>query len=344
MKVIDIHAHYVAPSLLELIHLETGSSSLPGGAAPPHNVYAVRLGDGRWQVYVGARPTPPLPPAMTDLEQRIHAMREQGIEMQILSTQIDLSGYHLSPEDGLWFARAQNDALAQEVRRQPEYFAAMATVPLQAPELAAQELRRAIVDLGLCGVEIGTSINGRPLDEPSLDVFWGAAQELDIPIFMHPLAVPELERLRDYFLYNLIGYPAETCVAAARLIFGGVLDRFPTLKICLAHGGGVLPALIGRLARGYEARPEFRAVLLKLQPRDYLQRFKYDTITHAQEGLATLLDLVGPERLLLGSDYPFEMGDPRAVERVGALAGDNQKMRAQIVGGNAVALFRLAVS
>ncbi len=331
MNIIDIHTHYVAPELIELVERE--------GAR--HNVTVSLTGDGKRQFCVAEWLSPPLPYAITSLEHRFDEVQEMQVTKQMLLPQIDLSGYQLTAEDGLWFSSIQNETLAETVHQYPERFAALATVPLQAPNIAAREAIRAVRDLHMCGVEVGTHVNGRSLDQPIFDVFWATIQDLGIPVFLHPLATPGQERLQRYSLTNLIGYPAETTTAAAQLIFGGVLDRFPRLLVCLAHAGGFLPYQIGRLDRGYQARPELKAVDIKEHPSSYLRRFYFDSITHSPAALEFLCRLVGPERIMLGTDYPFEIGDPEAVERVRSIKVISLEEQDKILGGNATALFRL---
>jgi aminocarboxymuconate-semialdehyde decarboxylase len=331
MNIIDIHAHYVAPELISMVERE--------GAR--HHVAVTFTRDGKRQFHVAEWESPALPYAITTLEHRFDQSQEKQVTKQMLLPQIDLSGYHLSANDGLWFSSIQNETLAETVRRYPERFAALATVPLQTPSSAAREVIRAVRDLKMRGVEVGTHVNGVSLDQPIFDVFWAAVQELDIPVFLHPLAAPGQERLQRYSLTKLIGYPAETSIAAAQLIFGGVLDRFPRLVICLAHAGGSLPYQIGRLDRGYQAHPELQTVDIKGNPSLYLRRFYFDSITHSQVALEYLCRLVGPERIMLGTDYPFEIGDPAAVERVRSMEGINPEEQDMILGGNAAALFCL---
>jgi aminocarboxymuconate-semialdehyde decarboxylase len=332
MKNIDMHAHCIAPEFVELVEKE--------GAR--HNVVMITDKDGRRRFSVAGRSSPPLPPAFfSPLAKRFTDMQERRIDMQVISTQVDLSGYNLAPHDGLWFCTVQNESLAHLAQQYPEKLAAMATVPLQEPTLAAQELKRAIDTLHMHGVEIGTSVNNVYLDDAGLDVFWAAAQELDVPIFLHPLDMKGMERLEQYYLNILIGFPTETSIAAPRLSLSGVLDRFPHLKICLAHAGGFLPYLFGRLDRGYEATPMLQSVHLNEIPSRYLQCFYFDTIAHSQAALDYLYTLVGPQHILLGTDYPFEIGDPHAVEYVQRIEHSTAEEIAMISGNNAASLFHL---
>jgi aminocarboxymuconate-semialdehyde decarboxylase len=240
---------------------------------------------------------------------------------------------------GLRLARLVNSAMAEAARRHPDRFVVLATLPLQNPEAALVELERAVAELGCRGIYLGTNVRGKELTDPSFLPIFERIHTLGVPIFLHPLNVIGAERLANYHLHNLLGNPFDTAVAAANLIFGGLLDRFPKLNVCLPHAGGALPYLIGRLNHGWKVRPECRA--LKQPPSSYLRRFTYDTISHAPESLRYLIELVGADRVMLGSDYCFDMGYERPVEAVIRLRGLTQADRAKILGGNAARLLRL---
>ncbi len=222
----------------------------------------------------------------------------------------------------------------------PDRLAGLATVPLQDIPAAVAELERAVTRLGLRGVYIGSNIGGKDLDHPDLFPFFAKAEALRAPVFLHPIDVLGVERLRAYYLHNGLGNPFETALAAARLIFGGVLDRLPRLQVCLAHAGGALPYLFGRLDRVYRVRKEARGALRRT-PSAYLRRFTYDTIAHAEPALRYLISVVGADRVALGSDYRFDMGllDPAAPVR--ALRPLARKDRDAILGGVAAKLLRL---
>jgi aminocarboxymuconate-semialdehyde decarboxylase len=214
----------------------------------------------------------------------------------------------------------------------------LATLPLQDPEAAVTEAERAVTELGCRGIYLGTNVRGKELTDPSFFPVFERIHALGAPIFLHPLNVIGSQRLTSYYLHNLLGNPFDTAVAAANLIFSGLLDRFPKLNICLPHAGGALPYLIGRLNHGWKVRQECKA--MKKPPSSYLRRFTYDTISHGPEPLRYLINLVGADRVMLGSDYCFDMGYERPVEVVSALklsSNDQEK----ILGGNAARLLRL---
>lgn len=330
MKTVDMHAHYVAPELLEAVQRE--------GAR--HSVTAAEQ-DGRTYFTIAGVQSPPLPGNINDLQHRFDEMQAMHVDVQIISTWMDLSGYTLQPEDGLWLARTQNDILADAARRYPDRLVAMPSVPMQAPDLAVEELRRCVYELDTRGVEIGTNINSRNLDEPELDPFWAAAQEMDVPVFIHPYRPAGADRMKKYFLANLVGNPTDTTLAAASLIFGGVLDRFPKLTVCLLHGGGFLPYQFGRMDRGLAARADVQSSGIKRSPSEYMQRFYYDTIAHSQQALDYLYHLVGPERIMLGTDYPFEMREVDPVGRVERIEGITDGAKQQIMSSNSARAFKL---
>lgn len=282
--------------------------------------------------YAAERTRLPYFPALYDLAQREALAERQGIDRQILCLPPFYFAYLADAALGTALCRAGNDALARTIAQAPSRFAAFATVPLQDPRAAVAELRRAVQDLGFWGVEIGSSVGGAPLDAPELDVFWAACCELGVPVFMHPHHELGGERAVPYYLGNLFGNPSETGLIAARLIFAGVFERFPELTMILAHGGGTLPYIIGRLDHGYRVRPETKTI--PKPPSAYLSQLYFDTITHDEAMLAYLVQRAGATRVVVGTDRPFDMGidDPHGlVERIPDLDDD---ARAAILGEN----------
>jgi aminocarboxymuconate-semialdehyde decarboxylase len=275
----------------------------------------------------------PFPRELWDTEQRLRDMDANGVDVQVLAPTVFTFFYEREPELALACAALQNDEIAAEVKRHPGRFLGLGGVPLQAPELAAAELKRAMQGLGLQGAMIGSNVNGHNLDDPALEPFWAAASALGAFIFVHPHAGAAGERLGGYYLKNLVGLPFETTIAGASLVFGGVLERHPGLKICLAHGGGFLPYQAGRFRHGFAVRPEAR-INLAHPPEDSIGRLFYDTILHSGTTLAFLIASVGADHVLLGSDYPFDMGNLDCVARLEELTLPAQD-RDLILGGYA---------
>jgi aminocarboxymuconate-semialdehyde decarboxylase len=323
---IDIHAHFVPEEYLRAIEAE----------GEPRGVRLLRGPDGP-MIQVGQVPIGPITAHYHDLALRLKAMDSQGVAVHALSLMPPMV-YWADEASALGLARLVNDAMAEAARRQPDRFVVLATLPMQDPAAAVSEVDRAVTELGCRGIYLGTNVRGKELTDPSFLPIFERIHALDVPIFLHPLNVIGAQRLASYHLHNLLGNPFDTAVAAANLIFGGLLDRFPKLKVCLPHAGGALPYLIGRLNHGWKVRPECRA--LKKPPSSYLRRFTYDTISHAPESLRYLIELVGADRVMLGSDYCFDMGYERPVEAVTALKlsrSDKEK----ILHGNAARLLRL---
>jgi len=287
---IDVHAHCV-----------------PEGLVPA-------LAGGRFGVAV-----PELEPLLSDLPARIAAMDRMGVDRQVVSPFIDLIGHGLDAATGRRYCALLNDLMAATVALAPDRLSGLGAVPLGSGRAAAEELVRAVTRLGLAGVEIGTDTGPGHLDDADLEPFWETAAGLRCLVFIHPNAAARMRS--PCLLSNFVGNPADTTMAAARMMFGGVLDRHPNLRICLAHGGGFLPYQAGRLDRGFTVYAERFGARLTSSPLELLGRFCYDTVLHSTGMLGRLVELVGPERVLLGTDYPFEMGDPDPMVTLGAIPG-----------------------
>jgi aminocarboxymuconate-semialdehyde decarboxylase len=323
---IDIHAHFVPAAYLRAIEAE----------GEPRGVRLIRGPDGP-MIQVGPVPIGPITAHYYDLDLRLKAMNAQGVAVHALSLMPPMV-YWADEAAALGLARLVNDAMAEAARAHPDRFVVLATLPMQNPVAAAGEVERAVNELGCRGIYLGTNVRGKELADVSFQPVFERIHALGVPVFLHPLNVIGAQRLAGYHLHNLLGNPFDTTVAAANLIFGGLLDRFPKLKICLPHAGGALPYLIGRLNHGWKVRQECRA--LKKPPSSYLRRFTYDTISHAPESLNYLIELVGADRVMMGSDYCFDMGYERPVAAVTALKlsrSDQEK----ILHGNAKRLLRL---
>jgi len=254
-----------------------------------------------------------------DPRRRLLDCERQGVDVQVLSTVPVMFSYWARPEDTYDLARLLNDHLAEVVRQFPHRFVGLGTLPMQAPDLAIRELERCMGELGLRGIEIGSHINAWNLDHPNVYPVFEAAQELGAAVFVHPWDMLAQERMGKYWLAWLVGMPAETCLAICSLLFGGVLERLPRLRFCFAHGGGAFPGTIGRIEHGFQVRPDLCAVENCRSPRSYLGKFYLDSIVHDEEALRRLIQLVGPERVVLGSDYPFPLGEAQPGRLIEAL-------------------------
>ena len=323
--VIDIHWHHTSPELI--------AEAKRNG---PKYTVEVReeAGGAERLVFDNGVTTRPFFPEMTDLDVRLRDMDQAGVDVQVFSTWMDLVGYWLAPAEGRAWARLQNDTLAGAAKRNPDRFRPMATLPLQDVTASLEELDHCVNRLGMKAVEIGTSINGRNLDEEDFRPFWGKVHEYDVFVFLHPpMRSMAFERLDRYYLHNLLGNPTETTVAASRLILGGVMDAYPRLKCCLAHAGGFLPYQVGRLDRGHAAIPDAQTVAQP--PSAYLRRFYYDTLAFDDHVLGHLIKMVGADRVVFGTDYPFPMTDPQTMNRLGRI-GLSETEREGILGGTAL--------
>ncbi|HEY5622947.1 MAG TPA: amidohydrolase family protein [Gammaproteobacteria bacterium] len=281
----------------------------------------------------------PLQRVFFDRDAKLEHMNSLGIDLSILSI-VPLWLFHWTQaEEAEEFCRMTNDWLSG-FAAESDRLVGMATVPLQSPDAAAAELRRCATELGLRGVEIGTTVNGVPLDDERFAPFFEAAEELGMPIMIHPCYSGKPPQFQDFYMKNLVGNPLATAVAATRMMLSGFLDRHPGLEIILVHAGGYMPFQVGRLDHGCAVRPESGAAIDK-PPSEYLRRFHYDTITHAAAPLGFLVDLTGHERVVLGTDIPFDMGDTE-FERILDEAGLTPEAVSAIERGNAERLFRIA--
>ncbi|MCU0449792.1 MAG: amidohydrolase [Bernardetiaceae bacterium] len=246
-----------------------------------------------------------------DPRTRLRECTHAGVDVQVLSTVPVMFSYWAQPQHALDLACLLNDHLAGVVARYPDRFVGLGTLPLQAPDLAIKELERCVKRLGLAGVQIGSHVNDWNLDAPELFPVFQAAAELGAAVFVHPWDMLGQNRMPRYWLPWLVGMPAETCLAICSLIFGGVLERLPNLRVAFAHGGGSFPATIGRIEHGFLVRPDLCAVDNPVNPREYLGRFYVDSLVHSPEMLDYVVKLLGEDRVTLGSDYPFPLGEDR---------------------------------
>ncbi len=267
---------------------------------------------------------------------RLEDCDRDGVSVQVLSTVPVLFSYWADPAAALDFSRLLNDHLAEVVAAHPRRFVGLGTVPLQDPERAAGELERCVRGLGLAGIQIGTHVAERNLDDPSLFPVFQTAEALDAAVFVHPWDMLAPERMRSYWLPWLVGMPAESALAMCSVIFGGVLERLPRLRIGFAHGGGAFPGIFGRVARGFSTRPDLVAVRNPHPPERYLGRLYVDSLTHDPDMLRHLLRLHGPERVALGSDYPFPLGESPPGAMIAGMKDLDPATRARLLGGTAL--------
>jgi len=274
---------------------------------------------------------------LTSVAQRLKDMDKAGIDIQAISTAPGQYYYWTEPGLGREVARTINNRLAEIVAGNPDRFVALASVPLQAPALAVAELERAVKTLGMRGVEICTDVGGEELSNERFRPFFAKAEELGILVFMHPSGYTNGERLAEHYFINVIGNPLASTVAVSHLIFGGVLDRYPKLKLVIAHGGGFLPAYSGRMDHAHRARADCRQRIAK-RPTSYLRKLYFDTIVFTDHQLEYLVRQWGANHVLLGSDYPYDMADPDAV---GAVMGARISAadKEAVLGGNAARLL-----
>jgi aminocarboxymuconate-semialdehyde decarboxylase len=240
---------------------------------------------------------------------RIKEYNDFGVQVQVLSTVPVMFSYWAKPDDAYDLSRFLNDHIAGIVKAQPKHFIGLGTIPMQSADLAIKELERCVKDLGLAGVQIGSNINDKNLSEPEFFDIFAAAEELGAAVFVHPWNMMGKDVMQDYWLPWLVGMPAESSRAICSLIFGGVLERLPKLRIAFAHGGGSFPATIGRVEHGFNVRPDLCAVHNNINPRDYLKKIYVDSLVHDKLKLDYMIDLMGADRIALGSDYPFPLGE-----------------------------------
>jgi aminocarboxymuconate-semialdehyde decarboxylase len=326
---VDIHCHTLCPTARDLVQ----AAKLPN-TRHRHDSPATAAATAEHQSRVL--------PQLLSLERRLADMDEMGIDVQAISPSPDQTYYGVPPELAIAASRLVNDNIAEICGKHPRRFAGLGTVPFQAPELAVAELERLSKSLGLRGIEIAGSVAGEDLSAERFRPIFAKCEALGLVLFMHPTGFTEAGRMGPWHLGNLIGNPLESTVAVHHLIFGGVLDAYPGLKLVVAHGGGFLPAYSGRIDHAAAARPDC-CECIKEDPTTYLKRLYFDTMVFTHHQLEYLVRQYGADHVLMGTDYPYDMGeiDPLGFVEGAARLGDDE--RRAILGGNAARLLNLNI-
>ncbi len=331
-RVIDVHCHLATPQTREL-------------AAPhardeyePYDYYM-----GADSIAHNAEMFPSIRAQLAEPAARIEYMDRMGVDVQGLATFVSEYFYWTPGPLGAELARMQNDKLAAAVAEYPDRYSFFgATVPLQDIDLAIAEMDRAVDELGAKGLQIGGTIDGHNLDELRFRPFWEAVAAKGVPVILHPSGYPEGQRFTEYFLTNCIGNPLETMVAATRMIFSGLFEELPNLKLVLLHGGGYLPFYASRADHVWEVRPETRKSIPDHVPSHYVRQLYFDTMVFQPLYLRHLIEVVGSDHVMLGTDYPFDMSETDPVGLVDSVEGIGDAERNAIKGGNAAGLFGLS--
>ncbi|KAF2069215.1 hypothetical protein CYY_009464 [Polysphondylium violaceum] len=277
-----------------------------------------------------------------DPQDRINDLDRDQVDIQVLSTVPVMFSYWAKPQDALDLSQYLNDHIAQVVSENPKRFVGLGTLPLQDPEASVAELRRCVVDLGLAGVQIGSNVNGKNLDDPSLFAVFQEAEKLGACVFVHPWEMMGKDRMPQYWLPWLVGMPAETCLAICSMIFGGVFEKLPKLKVCFAHGGGSFPFTIGRIEHGFNARPDLCAVTNPVNPRNYIGKFWVDSLVHDQDALEFLVNLMGESKVIMGTDYPFPLGEQVPGELIESTKSFADSLKQKLLADNAFEFLGLS--
>jgi len=271
-----------------------------------------------------------------NLGARVTDCDRTGVHVQVLSTVPVMFSYWANGEHCLDLSRYLNDHIAQVVADYPKRFVGLGTLPMQAPDLAVKELRRCVLDLGLAGVQIGSHVNDKNLDAPELFPIFQEAERLGACIFVHPWDMIGKERMPDYWLPWLVGMPAETSLAICCMIFGGIFEKLPKLKVAFAHGGGAFPMTIGRIEHGFQVRPDLCAIRNNINPRSYLGRFWVDSLVHDAKCLEYLVELMGENKVALGSDYPFPLGEHFPGKLIESIPAFSEETKDKLLANNAL--------
>jgi len=331
LTTIDIHAHAIVPDALAAM----------ASSHPDHGPTLVEDDGRRYLRYPGRERLGPLPEAIFEPEIRLADMDHQRVDVQVIAIPPPNFHYHVPPDVGADFASIQNDALIALSDSEPDRFHIFATLPLQDIDASLAEIARVAPFPRMRGVQIGSNIDGTDVDDPSLEPVWADLESRDMPVWFHSdqRSIAGAERLNSYYLQNLVGIPLESTIAAAKLIFGGVLDRHPDLRIGFTHGGGFSPYQIGRWEHGWSVRPEPKVNITEKGPRHFFATMYFDSLTHDAISLEMLGRRMGWDHVVLGSDYPFDMASTDPVAGVAAVEMSDAD-RALVLEGNAARFLR----
>lgn len=297
MPILDIHCHFFPQAFLD-------EARRPNSLRSKLELRE----DGREHLVCPGNFDHPLTPDLHEAERMLADMDNAGIEMAAISSAPPTFNYWAEPKDARRLAPKFNDSIAERVAAHPDRFLGLAMVPLQDIEASCHEAKRAVNELNLHGVMIGSNVLGKNLNHPDYFPFFETIADLDVPLFVHPYIPPGEERMQDYYLHNLLGMVAETGLAIASTIYGGVLERLPNLRIIFAHAGGVFPYIVGRMDHGYKVRIEECRKAIPHPPSHYMRQVYFDCMSFNDRALKYLVDQVGADHVLVGSDYPFDMG------------------------------------
>ncbi len=332
LRVIDVHAHIIIPEV------ETLTKDRPERAGE-RELRIATMGEASVE-YNTKVMMPASFPGLTKTDVRLADMDRMGVDMQVVSPSPNQYHYWADPDLGAELVRLQNDRIAELCAAHPDRFVGLGAVALQHPELAARQVHHAVMELGFKGVEISTQIDGCDLSDRRFDPFWAAAEALGAAVFIHPMGCSLGERLAPAYLSNTVGQPVETATALSHLIFGGVLDRQPGLKIIAAHGGGYLPTYIGRADHAWLERSD--ACTCHKKPSEYLKCITFDSLVYDGKVLGHLIAAAGVDQVVIGTDYPFDMGHYAIADLLTAVPELTEDERRKILGGNLERLLGLA--
>jgi aminocarboxymuconate-semialdehyde decarboxylase len=277
---------------------------------------------------------------LTSIDQRLSDMNKMGIDVQAISTSPAQYYYRIEPELGKLSSRAVNERLAEIVSLHPDRFVALGTLPMQEPGYAVKELVHCMKNLGFRGIEIGTNVRKAELSDPRFNKLWSKAEELGAVIFLHPSGFTDTSRLKEHFLTNVIGNPLDTTFALAHIVYGGVLERYPKLKFVAAHGGGYMGHYPARMDHAYRVRPECHDHISR-PPSYYMKKIYYDSMVFGESQLEHLVKLWGESHVVIGTDYPYDMGYYKPVDFIERTKSLTRKQKDAILGGNAAKLLGL---